>query len=120
MGVGCKLCYLAALSPEGKPQYPLNNRLDGPRNSSGSFGEEKRQIEPCMTKLETCTLPAFICQVVPVNKLHAMEVYQGPTSTVRSVTLNSNKYVKYECGLYFCSFFPVKPISSFSLFYRCL
>jgi len=44
MEVGCKLPSLAALSPEGKPQYPLNNRLDGPRNRSGSFGEEKIKV----------------------------------------------------------------------------
>jgi len=38
MEEGCKLHALAALTPA---QYPLDNRLDGPRNRSGSFGEEK-------------------------------------------------------------------------------
>lgn len=71
-------------------------------------------MSPKSLCLETCTLPAFICKVVPVNKHHAMEVYQGPTSTARSMTLKSNKCVKYECGLYFCPSFPLS-LDSLSL-----
>jgi hypothetical protein len=101
-----------------KPQYPLNSRVDETRNRSGSFGEGKikfiDRLSPKSLCLETCSLPASICQVVPVNKHHAMEVYHGPTSTARSMTLNSNKNVKYECGLCFCPSFPVKPRFSFS------
>jgi hypothetical protein len=42
MGVNCQLQAPAALPPVKEPQYPLDNRLDGPQSRSGHCEQKIR------------------------------------------------------------------------------